>query len=180
LVYGISGGNTVGQYRDASYKHHGYFYDGTNWASLDYPGATETSAASIDGNNVVGYYDDASDNSHGFHGFFYDGATWTTLDYPGATSTVVRGIDGNNVVGFYEDSSGDEHGFLYDGTTWTTLGNCPWAVRYVRPWGIDGHNIVGVYADVSGWHGFHYTIPEPSSLCLITLGSTLLLRRRMS
>ena len=39
------------------------------YTSIDYPGATNTSANGIDGSNIVGYYYGSRD----FHAFKYDG-----------------------------------------------------------------------------------------------------------
>ncbi len=78
------------------------------WTTLDHPSAADTWLAGIDGDNIVGSYEDSSGVNHGL---LYDGSTWTTLDYPGMTYTDVYDIDGANMVGSYEDSSGNWHGF---------------------------------------------------------------------
>ena len=87
---------------------------------------------------------------------------------------ICGGIDGDNIVGGFADASGG-HYFLFDGTTYTTL-DVPG-----RVYGIDGNNIVGSYThDVDGdrhEHGFLYTIPEPSTLILLTTGALGLLAR---
>ncbi|MHC4745659.1 MAG: hypothetical protein ACYS8Z_27405 [Planctomycetota bacterium] len=89
-----------------------------NWVTLDYPGAIGTIAHGIDGQNVVGSYQDASGN---WHAFIYDGSSWTALDFPGAENTAAYGIDGDKVVGHYGEGFQSYQGFLYDGVTWTTL-----------------------------------------------------------
>jgi len=121
-----------------------------SFTTLNYPGASSTTAGGIDGNNIVGWYEDAIGVTHGF---LYNGTSWTTLDYPSASSTAVLDIHGNNIVGEYEDATG-EHGFLYDGSSWKSL-NYPGAFdTYAN--GIDGSNIVGEYEDASGCSGFKY------------------------
>ena len=67
------------------------------WTTLDYPGASKTSAYGIDGNKIVGAY-----NHH--YGFLYNGSTWTPLNYPGGIGTAAYGIDGNNTVGYRLDA----------------------------------------------------------------------------
>ncbi len=99
---GISGNIIVGHYFSGG--DHGFFYDGANWMSLDYPGATATYPNGIDGSNIVGSYIDSGGISHGF---IYDGANWTTIDYPGAAGTSIHGIEGENIVGSFGG-----HGFL--------------------------------------------------------------------
>jgi hypothetical protein len=150
---GIYGSNIVGEYIDAS-GQHGFLYDGTNWTSLNYPGAANTAAFGINGGNIVGGYVDAL----GRHGFLYDGTNWTPLDYPSASETpLAAGIYGNNVVGTYRDSSNILHGFLYDdiAKSYTPL-NFPGA-NVTEAGGIYGGDIVGSYFDASNaLHGFLY------------------------
>ena len=55
----------VGSYTDSGGTDHGFLYDGSNWTTLDYPSATGTSLTGIDGNNMVGWYEDSS-GEHGF------------------------------------------------------------------------------------------------------------------
>jgi hypothetical protein len=149
-VESIDGSNIVGTY-DVSGYFHGFTYNETSWATLDYPGA-RTSVMGIDGSNLVGFY--RLDSSNYYDGFLYNGTNWTTLDKPGAISTTIRAIDGSNLVGHYDDASGYSHGFLYNGTNWTTLDKPGAAGTYID--GIDGSNIVGYYYDGSVYHGFTY------------------------
>jgi hypothetical protein len=159
FVRDIRGGNIVGRYEEVDGRNHGFLYDGTNWTTLDYPGAVWTIAYSISGSKIVGYYEDSS----GTHGFLYDATNWTTLDYPGAAWTTALGIDRNCIVGSYINSSG-YHGFVYDGITWTTLDPPGWGYNNVPIYalGISGNRIVvqGGFYDV---HSFVYTIPEPNA-----------------
>jgi hypothetical protein len=60
---GISGSNII------SYDgKHSFVYNlnSQSLTSLDYPGAIATYAYGIDGDNIVGYYEDASGTTHGF------------------------------------------------------------------------------------------------------------------
>ena len=80
------------------------------------------------------------------------------------------GVSGSNVVGAYTDSNGISHSFLYDGSTYTTL-NDPLALNGTTVTGIDGNTIVGHYGDANfEGHGVIITIPEPSSLALLSRG----------
>jgi hypothetical protein len=60
---------------------------------------------------------------------------------------------------------------------WTTL-DAPGASS-TYPYGVDGYHIVGYYyneTDVN--HGFVYTIPEPTTFVLLSLGAVMLRRKR--
>ncbi len=117
------------------------------YTTLDHPlaGPQGTRPSGIDGPNIVGYYQDASNLSHGF---LYNGGAWTTVDYPGAFDTSVSGISGTNLVGTYDlmDTNGllNSHGFVYNGITWTTL-DYPLNTNGTALEGISGTNIVGRY-----------------------------------
>jgi uncharacterized membrane protein len=86
------------------------------YATLNYPGASSTTANGINNNNaVVGSYVDSSNVTHGFK---WRSGTFTTIDFPGAISTVVSGInDFGDLVGTYELTPFSAHGFrLHNGT----------------------------------------------------------------
>jgi hypothetical protein len=59
--------------------------------------------------------------------------------------------------------------------SWTTI-DAP-SVSWTEVLGIDGSNLVGMYNDGSVFHGFEYTIPEPATLLLFSLG-VLIVRRK--
>lgn len=162
VVQGISDNTLVGYYEDSSLLHHGFSYNGTAWATLDYPGAYWTDIHGISGSNLVGWYMGISEN----HGFIYEMTSqmWTLLPIQ------PRDVDGSNVVG------GD---YLYNLTTQilTTL-DYPGA-NQTQLYGIDGISIVGSYTDASGdTHGFLYTIPEPATLLLLGFGAVVVRRKR--
>jgi hypothetical protein len=140
----------------------GWYYDGSTWTTLNYPGTSgQTYATGISGNNIVGFYGAYEE----WHGFLYDGSTWTTLDYSyeGITpppSTCPEGISGNTIVGVYRGLDTDQ-AFLYSGGTWTTLvypgSPDPFMGSYSGATDIDGGNIVGYYHTFAGGtHGFLY------------------------
>ena len=66
LVTGISGGNVVGYYSDASNHTHGFLYNGSGYTILDPTGSAITLATGVSGGNVVGIYLDSSNHYHGF------------------------------------------------------------------------------------------------------------------
>ena len=121
------------------------------WTTLDKSGASETEALSIDGSNIVGWYQQNDTD----HGFLYDGTTWTPLDAPGAQHTYATGISGNNIVGCYRDSSNVVRGFMLNGSDWETLEAPGASATHIT--GVDGSRICGYYIDSSEHnHGFIY------------------------
>ncbi len=137
ILEGVDGQNIVG-YLDVGI---GVRYDGTTWT----PFANAMQLHDIEGNRMVGLYED--DPFHR-HGLFYDGTTWTTLDYPGSTWSELRAIDGTRVAGNYEVGMYEDHSFIYDGTTWTVV-DSPWGGGGLMD--IEGDNMIGWYTDpVSG------------------------------
>jgi hypothetical protein len=138
------------------------------YTTIDHPNATDTYLYGIDGNNIVGWYSDAS----GDHSFKFDGSNFIPLDNPGGTSTHLHGIDGDNIVGSYIHSSGIRHGTLYNGT-WV---NAPSSTFRNDLYGIDGPDIVG-YSRLNGtsvdtegtlydgaWTNFNYPGATSTSL----------------
>lgn len=119
-----------------------------NYTTLTVPGAEDTYAVGVSGNNVVGYYY----NGSFYQGFLYNGSGYTTLDDPEAVDnstfggTYVSGISGNNIVGYYYNGTTDV-GFLYNGSGFTTL-NVPFS-QSCDTAGVSGNDIVGNYINVA-------------------------------
>jgi hypothetical protein len=131
------------------------------------PSQNGTLAEGISGNNIVGYYQDASGN---WNGYVYNllSNTYATLNDPNSPgNTQITGISGNNIVG-----NNDNGSFFYDGVTWAeiNLGTNGGAIN-----GVDGNTIVGNIYDVNGdSQGFISTIaptPEPGCLVLGSFGA---------
>jgi hypothetical protein len=120
---------------------------------LQFPNSTVTRAWGIDGNNIVGEYDDAT----GSHGFQYDAFTqsWTTINSP-FTLAMPRDISGVRIVGSYHGANNSSHGFLFDGASWMTFDDPLQAVDG-EALGISGSNVVGWYDNPHGLdHGYFY------------------------
>ena len=173
-------GIIVGTYTDSNYVNHGFIYNGTSYTTLNDPNAdpsanrgTYARAISNTNGNIVGLYLDSTGKQHGF---VYNGTSYATLDYPGSQFTDAFGIDGNNIVGSYLGADSNIHGFVYNGSTWTTL-DFPGPETTIIE-GIQGNNLVGQYtADDGTIHGFLATVPEPSSIVLISIGLGVLIVR---
>jgi hypothetical protein len=106
-------GQSVGYFQDSSGVVHGYLKTGSNFTTLDAPGANGlTSAQGINNLGVVtGYYVDAAGNDNGY--LWYNGQ-FTTLNVPfaGATGTDITAInDHGDLTGWYLDANGNYHGF---------------------------------------------------------------------
>ncbi len=88
--------------------------------------------------------------------------------------TYIYGVDGKNLVGYFTDADNVRYGFLYNGTSLSII-DIP---GITGVWGIEGNNLVGSYYDAYGSHGFIYTIPGPTTLLLLGMGSLVVRRRR--
>ncbi len=113
------------------------------YTTLAVPGAPDTEAFGVSGNNVVGNY--VSGDTH--YGFLYNGTSYTMLAPAGTAPTNITGVSGNNVVGYYVENSGD-YGFLYNGTTYTNIGVPGETFTVVTA--ISGSDVVGYYEPSRG------------------------------
>lgn len=132
--------------------------DDYTYTTIDFPGAIQSGAASINNlGQIVGGYQ-LSDGSR--HGFLYSGGVFTTIDDPNATAgSEALGINqSGQIVGAYnlnapEDPHSFEgaHGFLYNGGTFTDINFPGSSVTNTTPNRInDSGDIVGVYRINSG------------------------------
>jgi hypothetical protein len=139
----------------AIYLFQGESFADFSYSTLDYPGATSTTATGISQGIVVGYYSTSA--SYPTHGFIYDGNNYSPVDFPGSMSTRILDIDGNRMVGTY-DIAGQRHAFVYDGNVFTSVDHpltSPLFFNGSEAWGISGNKIVGYYMDDSAvTHGF--------------------------
>jgi len=111
-------GQVVGYWQDTNGNVHGYFYDGTNYTSIDYPGAGSTKAVGINNAGVIsGCYVTPSSYPYGF---IYSNGTFTQLNYPNTPyGTCGQGINNNDeVVGFW----GYYFSFVYNNGAYTSFG----------------------------------------------------------
>jgi uncharacterized membrane protein len=130
---GIDGaGRIVGQYNTPTIPtSHGFFYNGSTYATLDDPLGNSTSPYGInDSDQIVGIFETGSIYNGIYNGFIDTGGTYTTLNDPlGIGGTYVRGInDKGQVVGYYYDSTitnildaTHRYSFVYSGGAYTTL-----------------------------------------------------------
>jgi|GEM_PF-3401389 len=170
----ISGNTVAGYSIDSSGQSHGFLYDipSEKYTDLDQyldnsfiegqPLVMTSSATSVSGNIVCGWYTDSA----GTHGFWIDlkGGGGATLNGPfpssGAVSVAATGVSGDNVCGYQIDSTGARHGFIFNlpAGTYATL-DVPGGQNTI-PTGISGNNVTGNYehpGDDNG-HGFIYNI----------------------
>ena len=69
--------------------------NGGFFSSLNYPGASATSAQGINnGGQIVGWYTGSSGNQ----GFLDNGGTFSSINYPGAVDTYVFGINNSGLI----------------------------------------------------------------------------------
>jgi len=121
-----------------------------NWQTLDAPNSSATFIYGIDGNNIVGSFQENTGGNIITKGFLFNGFTWTTLEAPGATYTRPLKISGNKVVGFFQDSNFFDYGFIYENGVWNVFSHPDSQGLGTQFRGIDGSTIVGTYNSPSG------------------------------
>src|SRR5579871_6728048 len=154
-------GQVVGSYLSTAY--HGFLRDGSNYTTLDGPGATDTRAFGInDMGQISGSYA-TTPSKFPNHGFLLSNGSYTTFDVPGSTDTIGFGVNNaTQIVGRYADAQARTHGFLRSGDSYTTL-DFPGA-SFTEAIGINNlGQIVGAYV-TTGSHAFLYSNGTYTSL----------------
>jgi len=148
-------GTSVGAFEDASGKIRGFnrYSDGKGLA-LDYPGAVETVAVSINDNGtIVGWYSNHLPPNEWRHGFIYNNGKWATLNYPSTLQTSLTGISNANlIVGSTIKGTNEVGSFLYQNGAFKDiiLSNAGGLVTSVR--GVSPNK--GLIAGFNGYSGF--------------------------
>jgi len=148
-------GTTVGAFKDSSGKLRGFKrYSDGNAVALDYPGAVETVAGSINDNGtIVGWYSNHLPPNEWRHGFLYSNGKWATLNYPSTLQTSLTGIsNGNLIVGITIKGTNETGSFLYKNGMFKDIvlsnaGGVVTSVRGVSP-------TKGLIAGFNGYSGF--------------------------
>lgn len=115
-----------------------------DWQTFDVPGATHTWIDGIDGENIVGSFDDGT----GIKGFQYNRQTeaFNILQAPGPDWTVPLAISNGTIVGSLVGSTAfSRNGFAYfsASNSWSLLNPPDGLQNAFEAYGIDGANIVG-------------------------------------
>ena len=114
-----------------------------NWQTFDVPGATHTWIDGIDGENIVGSFDDGI----GVKGFLYNRQTevFNILQAPSADWTLPLAISNGTVVGSIGINGFSRNGFAYysESNSWSLLNPPEGVQNELEAYGIDGANIVG-------------------------------------
>jgi probable HAF family extracellular repeat protein len=122
---------------------------------IDFPGAMDTVAHSLNWKNeVAGYFRDAGGAVRGF--VYRPDAGFRTIDFPGSSFTVAYAINNlGDVVGYYQDSGTNEHGFVFSEGKFVSI-DYPGSV-WTRALGInDNGTIVGSYRSGGGTGITHF------------------------
>jgi hypothetical protein len=168
-----TGLDIVGSYKlPSAQTDQGFLFDtsqplGSQWTTLDYPGATNTIPHSTFNGLVVGNWDvlpvanpDYQTIPLAGNAFIYHIATqsFTTNDAPNALSTTAYGIYDDLIAGGYADSPAvngvqPEHGYIYDMTTqmWHTYDHPGAIITHFD--GITGGGTPGAYTLIGDWLG---------------------------
>jgi probable HAF family extracellular repeat protein len=103
-AYGINDTSTiVGFYNGTDSAEHGFIYKNGQWASLQFPNATQsTELYGISNSNVIVGQGQA-------HGYMYNDGTFKEIAVPGSAETQVRAIAPGGLIAGMADLT---HGFL--------------------------------------------------------------------
>jgi len=176
-VQGLSGSYMAGWYYAPSTEaDYGDVFNGSTWSEIDYPQSRLTLAYGINGDQVVGYYQDSVANGLDVHGFVYNmqTATWQSFTDPAGVqgegaiepATNITGISGNYMVGQFAFSDNVTSAFLYDSGTWINLGDA-----FAN--GMDGNYFFGARGGSDSGY-IAEIVPEPSSIDLMVFGGLAL------
>jgi hypothetical protein len=163
-----SKGQIVGDYADTGYNFHGFFYDGSNFHTIDYPGASITSVSGINNNGlIVGGAFSGSTVLTTLGGFTYLNGTITPL--PSQYGPAVGVNDSGAII--TQPTPNSSVGYLLQNNQATTISDPNAGIFGTSVHGINNSNvIVGGYVDPSGVdHGFIYnngtytTLDDPQS-----------------
>jgi uncharacterized membrane protein len=111
-------GDVVGLYIGDDGFTHGFLLSGGAVTTLDFPGASDTSAYGIDeSGTVVGQWDllDSNGNTLIVHGFRWENGSFAQVDFPGSGDTYLFGINARgDLVGGWDPgiTSPLEHSFV--------------------------------------------------------------------
>jgi probable HAF family extracellular repeat protein len=166
-LYNNKAGQIVGTNRDNSVDHAFLYSAASGYTDLDFPGASDTYALSInDAGQVVGSYLYTDSNGIGqLTGFLYSHGTHTTIGPPGGIYTYLTSINKfGAIVGHYQQSSGGyEQGFVYSNGTYTPI-EFPGAVSTVPISINDKGQITGYYQTSSTQNGFVFSNGQYTSI----------------
>ena len=149
-------------YFDADFAAHGFLLRGGRYSSIDFPGALETTARSIDDlgritGNYIACTPDVCNASHPDPleiGFVLDRTGFHSVFFPGTDSTDVWDEVANVRVGDWSDLAGNVFGYVEQGGVFTDLnvpGSSVTSIRGINHLGV----LVGVFGDeADNLHGF--------------------------
>jgi probable HAF family extracellular repeat protein len=116
-------GEVVGYWVDASGYFHGFYYFNGEYERIEYPGALDTLAYTINQRGViVGNWD--TDNTTLGHGFVQWQGSRVSFDHPRAaanSSTYTGSNDWGQFVGIYIDENGQTHDFVQTGSNFSEV-----------------------------------------------------------
>jgi len=105
-------GQICGQYQDLQGNIHGFIKSGSNYTTVDVPGADQTWCIAMNNHgDVVGVYYVFDPNNFQEHGYILHKSQFLTFPTPGLGA--LTGINDQGVVaGCYTDGDGPWHGFI--------------------------------------------------------------------
>lgn len=161
-------GTVVGFYNDARGDAHGFMWTGgTNFTTIDFPGAVFTEPAGVNDAGVIsGMWSDTNGDCHGFQ---WVNGSFTSFDFPGAEETEATGINNlGEITGFWLDAALAWHGFLLKKGSFSSFDFL--GAQDTFPNGInDSEQVVGTYRTPSGGGALLGFMGKPGALSTLSL-----------
>jgi hypothetical protein len=153
-------GGVVGFFAD-NVGTHGFYYNGSTYQQLDYPGAAATLAFGINDNGKITLQVVTTQNTV-IGATTTDGIHYHQLNVPGAVTTAIHAINNHNQIAFtWTDAGGASHGSLYSQGQFYQI-DVPGAAGGTHADGINNHaDVVGLWQatptsnDKGYWAHFH-------------------------
>ena len=169
-------GKIVCNYTDNKGNPQAAVYFNGVFTPVKYPGAVSLNAYGIDdAGDLVGFFNDSSNNTHGFLLKGGIGGTPVKLDAPGANFTVATGLNNNGkVTVFWGDATGYVESSTYDTTSQAyTKANLLGAANSYAGGIDDAGDIIYTWTDVeNNIHGGLFSAHE-QGYYLLDVGATL-------
>lgn len=181
-AHGINDSGQIVGWAATHDSYHAFLYSGSTMIDLGafvYNGDSYAWGINASG-QIVGW----SNSNYGYRAFLYSGSKMIDLGTLGGTNSFANGInDSGQVVGEADIAAGGPHAFLCSGSTMIDLNTL---IDPASDWTLESATAINDSGQIVGYgyrggqdHAFLLDpVPEPATICLLTLGGIFIYRRR--